>query len=147
MRLPWLIRRSLETSSITTAKLRLSDLEKDERQRLETQAPATDGKMTFGEALAVYRKRLDGDVSLKPASKEYREERIAALLKSWPTLENTDVRRISKADCLNWAADYQKAVPTTLPSTVTTSFQLLAVHEKNSAMFSCLKQAEFEWQA
>ena len=93
--------------------MRLADLEKDERQRAASLSAVADGKMTFGDALAVYRKRLEGDVSLKPRSKEYREERIAALLKSWPTIEKMDVARISKADCLNWAADYQKTVSAT----------------------------------
>lgn len=108
-----LIRRTLKTKVLTTAKMRLGDLEKEERQRAESQTAVAGGKMTFGDALAVYRKRLQGDVSLKPRSKEYREERIAALLKSWPNLENTDVRKISKAVCLNWAADYQTKVSST----------------------------------
>ena len=114
-----LIRRSLKAKVLSTAKMRLGDLEKEERQRAESQTAVAGGKMTFGDALAVYRKRLQGDVSLKPRSKEYREERIAALLKSWPNLENTDVRKISKAVCLNWAADYQaKVSPTNFNNTV-----------------------------
>ncbi len=104
-----LIRRSLETQSLTVAKLRLADLEKKERQIAENHARTATGKMTFGDALAVYRKRLHGGQTdaRKSGSKEYREERISALLKSWPTLEKTDVRKITKADCLNWASDYQ----------------------------------------
>ena len=82
-----LIVRSLETTAITVAKLRLSDLEKEERQRAESQTATANGTMTSGDALAVYRQRLHGNVSLKPRSKEYREERIAALLKSWPSLD------------------------------------------------------------
>jgi integrase len=108
-----LIKRSLKTTKITVAKLRLSDLEKDERQRGASLAAVANGRMTFGDALAVFLKRLEGDASLKPRSKEYREERIAALLKSWPTLEKTDVAKISKGDCLNWAADYQTKVSAT----------------------------------
>jgi len=108
-----LIRRSLKTKALSVAKMRLADLEKEERQRAESQTAVAGGKMTFGDALAVYRKRLQGDVSLKPRSKEYRMERIAALLKSWTNLENTDVRKISKANCLNWAADYQAKVSAT----------------------------------
>ncbi len=114
-----LIRRSLKTKLLSVAKMRLADLEREERQRAESQTAVAGGKMTFGHALAVYRKRLQGNVSLKPRSKAYREERIAALLKSWPNLENTDVRKISKADCLNWAADYQaKISPTNFNNTV-----------------------------
>lgn len=46
--------------------------------------------MTFEQALKTYRERLKADVSLKDRSKEYREERIAALLKSWPELSDMD---------------------------------------------------------
>jgi integrase len=116
-----LIRRSLKTSQISVAKLRLGDLEKQERQRSEHQAAVADGTMTFADALAMYKQRLAGDGSLKPRSKDYREERIAALLKSWPALEKTDTRKISKGDCLTWAADYgQKAAPSNFNNTVGT---------------------------
>jgi integrase len=63
--------------------------------------------MTFGDALAVFRQRLHGDASLKPRTKAHREERIAALLRTWPALEKTDVRRLNKQDCLRWAAGYR----------------------------------------
>jgi hypothetical protein len=101
-----LIRRSLKTSQMSVAKLRLADLEKQERQRAEHQTAVADGTMAFADALAICKQRLAGDGSLKPRSKVYREERIAALLKSWPGLAKTDTRKISKSDCLTWAADY-----------------------------------------
>ena len=103
-----LIRRSLETQLLTVAKMRLADVEKKERQIANSHSAVAGGKMTFGDALAVYRVRLQGGQTRakKPRSKAYREERIAALLKSWPTLEKTDVRKISNADCLNWASAY-----------------------------------------
>jgi integrase len=94
--------------ALTVAKLRLADLEKMERQRAESNANVTHGKLTFGEAVKIYRQRISGDVSMKPRTKEYYEERSAALLKSWPELEKTDIARITKTDCLNWAADFGK---------------------------------------
>jgi integrase len=103
-----LIRKSLKTTKLSVAQLRLNDLLKEERRRAEAQATSTDGKMTFSQALAKYRHRLEGDHSLKPRSKVYRNERIAALLKSWPELEKLDVRKITKADCLDWAAGFGK---------------------------------------
>jgi hypothetical protein len=66
--------------------------------------------MSFGDALAIYNQRLAGDGSLKPRSKFYLEEPIAALLKSWPSLAKTDSRKISKTDCLTWAADFGQKV-------------------------------------
>jgi integrase len=108
-----LIRRSLKTTAITVAKLRLSDLEKKERQQAESKTSVANGTMTFGDALAVYRQRLQANVALKPRSKDYREERITALLKSWPTLEKTDVRKIHKTACLDWASDYAGKISST----------------------------------
>jgi len=83
-----LILKSLKTNRVSVAKLRLADLEKEERQKAESQTSVANGKMTFKEALAIFRKHLKGDINLKPRSKDYREERIVALLKSWPALEN-----------------------------------------------------------
>jgi len=101
-----LIRKSLKTDVLSVAKLRLGDIEKLERQSAETQTNATRGKLTFGEALEIYRKRINGAVSLKPRSKEYYGQRMTALLASWPELGKTDVRKITNADCINWAASF-----------------------------------------
>src|SRR5260221_8576015 len=103
-----LIRKSLKTDTLSVAKLRLGDLEKMERQRAESRADVTHGKLTFGEAVKIYRQRVSGDVSTKPRTKEYYEDRSAALLKSWPELERTDISRITKSECLNWAAAFGK---------------------------------------
>jgi integrase len=101
-----LIWRSLKTDRISVAKLRLGDFHKEERQHAASHNAVGRGKMTFGAALETYRERLKGDYALKERSKTYRQERIAALLKSWPGLEETDVSKISKTDCLAWAAKF-----------------------------------------
>lgn len=102
-----LIRRSLKTKVLSIGKLRLADLEKAERQTAEHAIECVGGKMTFGHALAIFRSRLHGDASLKARTKAHREERIAAILRSWPALEKTDVRKLTKQDCLQWAVGYQ----------------------------------------
>ena len=116
-----LIRRSLKTNKLAVAKLRLGDLEKVERQRIEVQGAVENGNMRFGDALIAFRGRLHKDASLKPRTKEFREERISALLNSWPGLEETEVRKISKQDCLGWAAEYAvKASPQCVNTCVAT---------------------------
>jgi len=116
-----LIWKSLKTDRISVAKLRLGDFHKEERQRAAAHKAVARGKMTFGAALQTYRERLSGDYSLKERSKTFREERIAALLKSWPELEQTDVAQISKADCLAWAIRFGKqASPSSFNNTVGT---------------------------
>ena len=101
-----LLRKSLNTDLISVAKLRLNDLEKAERQALENKNALGNGKMTFGQAAEVYHQRVQGDASLKARTKEYYEQRIAALLKSWPGLVAMELRRVTKPDCLTWAAGF-----------------------------------------
>ncbi len=103
-----LVRRSLNTTVLTVAKLRLGDFEKSQRQAAESQAEAKQGKMLFSEALKILRSRIEGDATLKPRSRAYYEQRLVALLKSWPVLEQKDVRTITKSDCLDWAAKFAR---------------------------------------
>jgi hypothetical protein len=100
------IRRSLTTKTLSVRKLRLSELEKEERQIAEHATAFAEGRMTFADAVQIYRQRLEGKSSLKPRTKAHREERIAVILKTWPSLDKTDVRKITKQDCLKWAAVY-----------------------------------------
>ena len=83
----------LKTDRMSVAQLRLGDFLKEERHKAESVQATARGKMTFEQALKTYRERLKADVSLKDRSKEYREERIAALLsaQSWPELSDMDV--------------------------------------------------------
>jgi hypothetical protein len=93
-----LIRRSLKSKVLSVAKLRLIDLEKAERQMGEHALAFQVDKMTFADALAIYRQRLHGDASLKTRTKAHREERISVVLKTWPLIEKMDVRKITKQD-------------------------------------------------
>ena len=91
---------------LSVAKLRLADFEKSERQSTESHANVSRGKLTFGEALEIYRQRINGAVTVKRRSKNYYAERITALRSSWPELQKTDIRKITKSDCMNWAASF-----------------------------------------
>lgn len=64
---------------MTVAKLRLGDLEKSERQKAESHDNIARGKLSFGEAVTIYRQRVSGDVSMKPRTKKYYEERLSHL--------------------------------------------------------------------
>jgi hypothetical protein len=63
--------------------------------------------MTFEETLEIYRSRLNADPDLKSKTKAYYQQRIDFLLRTWPGLEKTNVRDISKQNCLDWAAKYK----------------------------------------
>jgi integrase len=137
-----LIRKSLKTDVLTTAKLRLGDLEKFERQSAETQTNATRGKLTFGEALEIYRQRINGAVNLKQRSKDYYGERITALLGSWPELEKTDIRKLTKSDCVNWASSFgAKSSATAFNNTVKVLRDTIAIAVESGARYDNPAQA------
>jgi hypothetical protein len=96
-----LLRKSLKTTKISIAKLRLTDFEKAARRDAESRTEAFEGKMTFAEAAEVYSRRVDGDASLKRRTKDYHSQRGKALLKSWPELKTLELRRINKGTALN----------------------------------------------
>jgi len=101
-----LIRKSLKTDVLSVAKLRLADLEKNEREAAETRKSASKGKMTFGDCVAIYKTQSEASNLLKPTSKLYRREVIESIIKSWSGIETRDVRRFSPNDCNAWAAEY-----------------------------------------
>ncbi|HOY60456.1 MAG TPA: hypothetical protein PK640_20245 [Verrucomicrobiota bacterium] len=55
-----LFRESLKTGVFTVAILHLADFIQEKRTDCGAETRADDGRMTFGEALAVYRQRLEG---------------------------------------------------------------------------------------
>jgi integrase len=81
--------------------------------------------MTFGDALATYRQRLQQSHHIKDGTKLYRENTIIALLKSWPELKEMDVRKITPHDCLEWSVRFAKYCPTLFNNTVGTLRQIL----------------------
>jgi len=108
-----LIRRTLKTSVLSIARLRLRDLLIGEQQNVERQNTIAVGKMTFGDALNTYQRRKQTDGELKPSTKKYDQEIVKALQKSWPGLSSLDIKRITKADCLNWRSSFGAAYSAT----------------------------------
>lgn len=101
-----LIRQSLKTDVLSIAKLRLADLEKNERESVETRESASKGRMTFGDCVTIFKTQTEASSLLKPSAKIYRAEAIKSILKSWSGMETLDVRRISANDCNTWAAKF-----------------------------------------
>jgi len=123
-----LIRKSLKTDVLPVAKLRLGDLDKQERQRAESTEAAARGKMTVGDAIEIHKQRVAGDASLKPRTREYDGQRLVALLKSWPGLKEKLIRDVTKTDCLNWAMKFgASASPSAFNHTQATLRALLEI--------------------
>ena len=98
--------RSLKTSHFSVAEAKLAEFLKEHRQRRSNGNGEVSPKMTFGEAAAIHLRNLDDNLNIKPRTREYWREVLAALLKSWPRLNETEVRKITQADCKKWASAY-----------------------------------------
>src|SRR5262249_10199117 len=102
-RLVW---KSLKTATFSVAKQRLPDTLRDHRSKIESLTAFTEGKMTVGNAADVYLQKVRANISLKPRSKDYRELMIDFIRRSWPSLFETDVRKVSPRDCELWLSRY-----------------------------------------
>jgi integrase len=111
--------KSLKTSHFSVAKARLAEVVQEHRERTESKGALIAGKMTFAEAAEMHLQSLDANPKLKPATRHYWRQIVAALLKSWPALRNMDAKTITVADCKKWAAGFAKvASPTRYNNTL-----------------------------
>lgn len=99
-----LIRKSLHTDVLSVAKLRLADIVKTEREAAASADNGSRGQMTFGECVKIFLEQTESSRLIKSRSKDYRKEVIETIFKTWPGIENRDVRQISAAQCETWAA-------------------------------------------
>jgi integrase len=101
--------RSLKTKHFSVAEARLAEFLKTHRENREAQAQTSSAKLTFGAAAEIYWQRLVDNPKVKPRTRDYYGEILASLRKSWPSLSETEVRRITPARCRDWAARAAKA--------------------------------------
>ena len=71
--------RSMKTDVMGVARLRLSDFIKEKQEEMGDDSAARSGKMTVGDALIIFRQRLDGQQDIKAGAKVYRRKCIEAL--------------------------------------------------------------------
>jgi integrase len=99
--------KALKTSHFSVAEAKLAEFLKDHRERRKNANEAS-AKMRFGEAAAIHLQNLDDSLNIKQRTRDYWREVLAALLKSWPNLNDTEIRKITQADCKKWATAYAK---------------------------------------
>jgi len=109
-----LIRKSLETNVLSVAKQRLADVLDAEQRAVAPRNAKIVGKMTFSQCLAIFQERQKQSTELKPRSVDYNERAAECLLKTWPALDETDIRKITKADCLDWRSAFGKKYSATV---------------------------------
>jgi integrase len=111
--------KSLKTSHFSVAQAKLAEFLKEHRQRVSNGNGEVSAKMTFGEAAEIHLRNLDDNPSIKAHTRHYWRQRLAALIKSWQGLNETEVRKITPANCKKWASTYAKtASPINFNNTV-----------------------------
>jgi integrase len=111
--------KSLKTSHLSVAQAKLAEFLKEHRKRQNHKNGEVSAKMTFREAAEIHLRNLDDNLSIKSRTRDYWRECLLALQKSWPGLNDTEVRKITQADCKKWASSYgKKASPSRYNNTV-----------------------------
>ncbi len=97
---------SLKTTLLTVAKNRMREhIDAAERMKASGEAAEASGPLTFGEALSTYRDRLASS-NVRPNTKAFREAGIKLVLRSWPKIEQMNVRRITSRMVESWLRDF-----------------------------------------
>jgi integrase len=111
--------QSLKTSHYSVAEAKLAEFMKEHRERMSNGNAEVSAKMTLGGALQIHQQNQADDVTIKPATRHYWNQIFVALLKSWPSLADREIRRITKTDCKEWARAFRKvASPTRYNNTI-----------------------------
>jgi len=100
--------KTLKTKHFSVAEARLAEAQQEHRKRRSLEQSASSAKMTFGQCAELHMQYLAVKVSIKRRTRAYWAEILAAILKSWPELENTEIRKLTKLACRKWAAGYAK---------------------------------------
>lgn len=92
--------------------------------------------MTFQQASDALLQDIDADPTIKPATRQYRRRCLTALKRSWPGLAETDMKRVTSAQCRDWAAKFAKAYsPTMYNNTVGTLRMIFDIAVKAGVRF------------
>jgi integrase len=96
--------KSLKTSHFSVAEAKLAEELKAHREMKTKAVDSGDAKIKFSAAAAIHMQRLEARATIKKRTREYWKEILKAVVKSWPGLPETEVRKITPAMCRDWAA-------------------------------------------
>jgi len=120
--------QSLKTSHYSVARARIAEFLKEHRERVSSGNGGVSAKITFCEAAAIHIRNLDDNLRIKPTTRDYWRRRLLALIKSWPGLNETEVRKITQVACKEWASTYGKKIsPTNYNNTIALLRHVLAI--------------------
>ena len=129
--------KSLKTSHFSVAQARLAEFLKEHRERASNASGGVSAKMTFGEAAAMHLRNLDDNLRIKPTTRDYWRRRLLALIRNWPRLNETEIRKITQVACKEWASIYgKKASPTNYNNTIALLRHVLAIAIEAGVVYS-----------
>ena len=105
--------KSLKTKHFSVAEARLAEVQKDHRQRKTAASSTSSVKMTFTQAAQIHLQRVDAKVNIKRRTKDYWHEIYGGIQRSWPELDEIQIRSLSKPACHEWAARFAKTASST----------------------------------
>jgi integrase len=129
--------KSLKTSHLSVAQAKLAEFLKEHRKRQNNNNGEVSAKMTFAEAAESHLRNLDDNMSIKPRTRDYWRECLLALQKDWPSLNETEVRKITQSECKKWASAYcKKSSATRYNNTVAVLRHVLNVAIESGVIYS-----------
>lgn len=129
--------KSLKTDHFSIAQAKLADLLKEHRKNKGREVDRGNAKMTFAQGAALHKARLEQDPDMKRRTREYYEEVEASLLKSWPGLAKSELRRLTTHAFSEWAARYAKAFsPSRYNGTLSLLNGIFDLAVENSVLYS-----------
>jgi len=105
--------QSLGTAHFSVAEAKLPKFLEQYRSVRRSGATIASAKMTFGDAAKTHLENLDSNVKIKQRTRNYWNETLIALYKSWPELRDTQLRNIRQTDLEKWAGDYARTASAT----------------------------------
>jgi integrase len=107
--------KSLKTTTKSTAEERLEEHVSNARRQRASGVKTANGKLTFSDAAAQYRKNFQLDPELAENTKNFREAGMKLVFKTWPGVGALNVRKITVPMVREWAlrmrAEAQPYVP------------------------------------
>lgn len=129
-----LFRQSLKTTVISVAKLRLADFIKERQTEIGGEPIVDSRRMTFGEAVAVFQQRLDGQQNIKEGAKVYRRNASRPSLNHGRDWRKDTRRKLARENASNGRNDSR---PNTAPAfTTIPPFQIVSASMSIKIQFS-----------
>jgi integrase len=129
--------KSPKTSHYSVAESRLASTVKEHREKNGRAGASANARMTFADAAQLHMQRLDENVSIKRRTRTYWREILAALVKSWSTLSEMEIRRVTTFAYREWAARYAKiASATRFNETISLPRHVIEVAIESGVLYS-----------